>query len=235
VATVGVGTGPQGAAVTPDGKHAYVANDLSNNVSVIDMTSNNVVATVTVGTLPVGLAITPDGKHVYVGNKNSSSVSVIDTATNTVVATVGVGSGPTGVGIVPPSARVPFGAFSAELAIAFGHTPDHDAFALLSSFTLGSTSDGIDPVAEAVTLQIGTFTTTIPPGSFTKSPSGTYTFIGTINGVSLEAFIWPTGSKRFALEAAALNANLTGTLNPVQVTLQIGEDSGTTSLTAVIL
>ena len=107
-----------------------------------------------------------------------------------------------------------------ELAIAFGHAPNQDALELLSSFTLGSTGDGIDPVAEVVTLQVGTFTTTIPPGSFTKSPSGTYTFIGTINGVSLEAVIWPTGSKQFAMEAAALNANLTETVNPVKVTSQ---------------
>jgi hypothetical protein len=136
--------------------------------------------------------------------------------------------------IVSPSVGVPFGAFSAELAIAFGPTPNQDALGLLSSFTLGSTSDGIDPGAEVVTLQVGTFTTTIPPGSFTKSPSGTYTFIGTINGVSLEAVIWPTGSKQFALEAAALNASLTGTVNPVKVTLKIGDDSGTAPVTAVI-
>lgn len=220
VATVGVGIFPQDVAVTPDGKRVYVSNANSNSVSVIDTASDNVVATVMVGTDPLALAITPVGKHVYVGNRGSSNVSVIDTASNTVVATVGVGIGPQGVGIVSPSVGVPFGAFSAELAIAFGHAPNQDALGLLSSFTLGSTSDGIDPVAEVVTLQVGTFTTTIPPGSFTKSPSGTYTFIGTINGVSLEAVIWPTGSKQFALEAAAMNANLTGTMNPVKVTLK---------------
>ncbi|MGI8570506.1 MAG: hypothetical protein ACR2KT_16375 [Methylocella sp.] len=39
----------RGVAITPDGKHAYVANLFSNNVSVIDTASNTVAATVAVG------------------------------------------------------------------------------------------------------------------------------------------------------------------------------------------
>jgi YVTN family beta-propeller protein len=38
-------------AVTPDGKHAYVANGASNTVSVIRTATNMVVATVPVGTI----------------------------------------------------------------------------------------------------------------------------------------------------------------------------------------
>jgi YVTN family beta-propeller protein len=37
---------------------AYVTNDASNSVSVIDTASNTVVATVTVGSCPLGVAIT---------------------------------------------------------------------------------------------------------------------------------------------------------------------------------
>jgi YVTN family beta-propeller protein len=47
-ATVPVGRFPAGVAVTPDGKHAYVTNLNSNNVSLIDTTSNIVVATIPV-------------------------------------------------------------------------------------------------------------------------------------------------------------------------------------------
>jgi YVTN family beta-propeller protein len=55
VATVPVGTFPDGVAVTPDGKHAYVANFNSNNVSVIDTATNTVVATVGVGSGPAAV------------------------------------------------------------------------------------------------------------------------------------------------------------------------------------
>src|SRR5713101_3226036 len=86
--------------------HAYVANNGSNSVSVIDTASNTVVATVGVGGLPRGVAITPDGTRVFVTNANDNTVSVVDTASNTVVATVGVGAGPVGVAITPDGTRV---------------------------------------------------------------------------------------------------------------------------------
>jgi YVTN family beta-propeller protein len=59
VASVAVGNGPTGVAVTPDGTVAYVANNSSNNVSVIRTSDNTVVATVAVGRGPFGVAVTP--------------------------------------------------------------------------------------------------------------------------------------------------------------------------------
>ena len=47
--------------------------------------------------------------------------------------------------------------------------------------------------------------------------------------------VGPTGTKRFVFDLAAQNASLTGTVNPVPVTLTIGNNSGTTSVTAAIL
>jgi hypothetical protein len=54
------------------------------------------------------------------------------------------------------------------------------------------------------------------------------------DGVSLEARITPTGALRFAFDAAATGASLTGTTNAVYATLNIGGDSGATSVTAEI-
>jgi YVTN family beta-propeller protein len=238
VATVVVGNAPFGVAVTPDGKHAYVANAGSNNVSVIDTATNMVVATVPVGGQPIGVAVTPDGKHVYVTNSNPNgpgTVSVIDTATNTVeAATIMVGNLPQGVGIVPPPVGVPFLAFNAKLEIDLDRKPKEDRFELQSSFTLSSTAPRIDPVTEPVTLQVGTFSTTIPPGSFKKHEDGFFTFRGVIDGVRLETVIKRTGTLRYTFEAEAKGADLTGTKNPVPVSLTIGDDSGTTSVKADI-
>jgi YVTN family beta-propeller protein len=52
---------PFGVAVSPDGKHAFVANRGSNNVSVIDTAKNTVVATVAVGNVPFNVAVTRMG------------------------------------------------------------------------------------------------------------------------------------------------------------------------------
>jgi YVTN family beta-propeller protein len=60
VATIPVGVGPIGVAITPDGTGAYVTNLFSNTVSVIDIATNTVVATIPVGQAPSRVAITPD-------------------------------------------------------------------------------------------------------------------------------------------------------------------------------
>jgi YVTN family beta-propeller protein len=197
---------------------------------VIDTATNTVeAATLLVGTNPIGIAVTPDGKHAYVANNSSNSVSVIDTASNTVeAATITVGFGPIGVGIMPP-VGVPFLAFNALLAIP----PSLNAFQLESSFTLSSTAPPINPVTQAVALQIGTFTTTIPAGSF-KNVGGKFPFVGVIGGVTLRVLIVPTGTLRYGFFAGASGASLTGTTNPEPVTLAIGNDTGTTSVTGLI-
>ncbi len=91
--------------------------------------------------------------------------------------------------------------------------------------------NGINPLTEVVKLQVGTFTTTIPPGSFKKT-GGSFTLVGVIGSVSLEVPIKSTGTLRYAFHAAATGASLTGTTNPVPVMLTIGDDSGATLVTA---
>ena len=71
---------PPATAMTP--LYAYVTNGMSNNVSVIDTSTNKVVTSVPVGSGPDGIAITPDGSYAYVANSGSNNVSVINTSTN---------------------------------------------------------------------------------------------------------------------------------------------------------
>jgi len=56
------------------GPFAYIPNDSSGNVSVIDTTSNSVVATITVKTNPYGVAVNPAGTRVYVTNSSSKRI-----------------------------------------------------------------------------------------------------------------------------------------------------------------
>src|SRR5262249_57828663 len=58
-ATIPVGSGPVGVAVSPDGSTVYVTNHGANTVSVIDPTSNTVAATIPVGISPLGVAGAP--------------------------------------------------------------------------------------------------------------------------------------------------------------------------------
>src|SRR5262245_2718409 len=64
---------------TPDipltcGTFAYITNSNSNNVSVIDTSTNTVLTTVAVGSYPGGVAVNAAGTRVYVANFGDNNV-----------------------------------------------------------------------------------------------------------------------------------------------------------------
>ena len=112
VTTIKVGTTPRGIAVSPDRRRVYVANQHSDNMSVIETATNSVIATIPLGGSPFGVAVSPNGSRVYVTNINDDTVSVIDTTTFTVLRTIAIpasvpwGSGPRGIVVNPAGTRV---------------------------------------------------------------------------------------------------------------------------------
>jgi alpha-tubulin suppressor-like RCC1 family protein len=165
-----------------------------------------------------------------VGNATTGQVPGLVTNLTGVSA---LGSGPTAdhslaiVGGVTPF--TPFASAFAKLTITAGPPPGFD---LKDSFTLGASSNGINPPTQDVTLQVGTYAVMLPAGSFHQVPNGAYVFSGVINGVSLAVQIAPVGLNNFDFKVAASGVNLTGLTNPIAVVLTIGNDSGTTSATA---
>jgi len=90
VATVPVGAGPHGMAVSPDGRNVYVSGDLASTVSVIDTTSDRVAQTIEVGKAPHGLAMKSDGKLLLVAVYGEDHVAFVDTSTRAVIGTAPV-------------------------------------------------------------------------------------------------------------------------------------------------
>jgi len=86
---------PVGIAQLPGGGKVYVANQGSNQVTVIDPATLAVKTTVNVGNSPSAIVASPDGNCVYVANQNSGTVSVITTSNDMPTATaITVGAGP---------------------------------------------------------------------------------------------------------------------------------------------
>ncbi len=111
---------PASSLLGSGGSFAYVTNNASHTVSVINTSDNTVVGDpIPVGYSPAGVAITPDGARAYVANMGSNTVSVINTSDNTVVGDpIPVGNSPAGVAITPaqaPSAVYSFLGFSAPV------------------------------------------------------------------------------------------------------------------------
>ena len=76
---------PYVIAITPDGEHAYVADNGNFFVYVFDTKSNIVTAAIPLpdSTNATSITVSPDGKTVYVGV--GSQIEVIETSSNTVI------------------------------------------------------------------------------------------------------------------------------------------------------
>ncbi|MEM6572614.1 MAG: YncE family protein, partial [Planctomycetota bacterium] len=81
---------PRDVAFTPDGQRVVIVNRDTDNVTVFDFASRQLLATIPVGDFPVDVDVAPDGSVAVVPNVLSDTVSIIDLSTLTVAATVPV-------------------------------------------------------------------------------------------------------------------------------------------------
>ena len=93
VTAIPVGSNPVSVAYDSAKNRIYVANQGSNDVSVIDGKNDTVVKKILVGENPSGIAYDSANKKIYVANEGSNTVSVIDPDANKVI-NVTVGTSP---------------------------------------------------------------------------------------------------------------------------------------------
>ena len=93
-AAIGVGSGPEDMLYDPTNGYIYVANTMSNTVSVINPVTNSVPSTITNFSDPRYLLYDPTNGYIYVADEGTNTVSVINPANNSVTATIGVGYPP---------------------------------------------------------------------------------------------------------------------------------------------
>jgi 6-phosphogluconolactonase (cycloisomerase 2 family) len=228
------GSFPTSVAEDPMGKFAYVANAGDHNVSAYSIAPDGSLTPVpgspfaTAGQ-PGSVAVYPTGKFAYVTNTIGNTVSAYSIGGNGALSPVAgspfaAGAAPISIAITP---FVPFTSSFAELQIS------KDNFDLKEYFSLGANSRGINPEIEDVTLQIGTFSTMIPAGSFKLTLDGSFAFTGVVNGVSLDVRIVPLGRHDFKFVGLGIGGGAAGLTNPVTVVLTIGINIGFTPVIAV--
>jgi len=92
--TIQVGSGPCALVWNSTNNKVYCANEYSDDVTVIDGVTNQVITTIQVGAWPWALVWNSTNNKVYCANKGSGTVTVIDGETNQVIATIPVGDEP---------------------------------------------------------------------------------------------------------------------------------------------
>ena len=176
-----------------------------------------------------GIAVDAAGNAYVTGY--TSSTDFPGTTGSPVQGTFG---GNTDAFVAKITSSIPFAAFDVRANIDMDKRRHHDEFELRATFTLGPGSNGIAPRTEPMIVQVGTFSATIPAGSF-KHYNGRFVFEGAINGVHLEAVLRSLiFGNDYELKVEGHGADLAGTANPVTVSLTIGDDSGSKAITAKI-
>ncbi|HEX4599986.1 MAG TPA: beta-propeller fold lactonase family protein [Gemmatimonadales bacterium] len=122
---IATGQIPTGVTFSPDGNTAYVTNQYSNNVSVIDVPSATVVATIPIpnGLSPYVVRVSPDGTRLFIST-NGSTVFIVDTRTLQFIASVQVGFAPNAFAVNPDARLIyvsaAFGASVSEIDMFTG-------------------------------------------------------------------------------------------------------------------
>lgn len=148
-AGIKVGSEPRSIVINPITNTIYVANYLSNTVSVLDGNNRDkVIANIRVGKSPAGLALDPTRNLLYVSNERLNSVSVIDGRTNQIKGNFTVGLSPTGIGINPITNVIyVISSLTHSVSVVDGET-----YVILKMVTVGNSPTGLDinPVTNTI-------------------------------------------------------------------------------------
>src|SRR6266513_4176852 len=84
----------------------FVPARYSDEVAVIDTSTNQVVTQIPVGTYPIRIAMTPDRRKAFVSNGDDGTISVLDTVARTNIATIPVNKSPGESAVTPDGRRL---------------------------------------------------------------------------------------------------------------------------------
>jgi hypothetical protein len=133
--------------------------------------------------------------------------------------------------VVEPSI-IAFSVFTlTETNVKFKETPDNDELEVKGIFVLGEGNNGIYPVDEDVTVTVGTSSIVIPsPFSFEEETAGRFKFKGIVNDADVKMEIKETDFNTFEFKVRVKGVALTGTCNPVDIEIIVGDDEGQTNI-----
>lgn len=104
---VSVGKGPEGFAVSPDGKEAWIGNGLDGTVSIVDLAAKKVVEIIPAGIPGINrVKFTPDGRLVLLSSLRNPYLTVFDAASRRKIRQVPVGHASEGILVQPDGARI---------------------------------------------------------------------------------------------------------------------------------
>ena len=203
VGDIPVGTYPIQLTINSNNSVAYVSNYTSSNISVIDLTTNQVTNTISVGDNPWGIALSPDESKAYVVVSGEGKVKVIDLSTSTITSDISVGSQPIDIVLTPDGTFAYVTNFGSSTVSKINLVTN----AVTNTISVGSSPRGlaINPTGTKVYTANG-------EGGFVSEinlTDNTVTNIATANSRGiLDIVIDPDGTKAYATEAGFANVQI---------------------------
>jgi YVTN family beta-propeller protein len=137
---IAVGNGPEGFAVSPDGKELWAANSHEGTVSVIDISAKKVIQVFDLHTkFSNRVRFTPDGRRVLISDLGTGDLVVVEANSRKEIKRLNLGRGAAGILIAPDGARA-FVAVSRDNYIA---VIDLSTLALSGRIETGKGPDGM--------------------------------------------------------------------------------------------
>jgi YVTN family beta-propeller protein len=132
--------GPEGIALSPDGKQVWVGHRPTGGISIIDTATQKVVSTIDVEHFVFRLAFTPDGRYVLATVPDAGVVEVYQAATGDRVKQIETpGGSPVTLAIDPDGRR----AFAAVAEANRVYVIDLKTLEIVASMPSGGSPDGI--------------------------------------------------------------------------------------------
>ena len=134
---------------------AYITNQGSHDVSVIDLASQQVVALVPVGRSPAGVVAASRTGRVFVSNPDSKTISVIDMRTQQVVTTLAAGEGSVGIDASADGSRVYAADWFANRLLVFDGRAPGTALDTAAGTSAGTAARAADQQAPLASIAVG--------------------------------------------------------------------------------
>lgn len=139
VAEIRVGEGPEGVALSPDGRELWVGNRGGGSISIIDTAARVVVATIAGSTVAGRLRFTPDGRRVLASDLATGRLLIFDAAARLEIGAIDAGALPVTVFVAPDSRRAWASALPTNELLAL----DLEAMTVTGRVTVGAVPDGV--------------------------------------------------------------------------------------------
>jgi YVTN family beta-propeller protein len=95
--TIAVSRGPQGLALSPNGRYLYVANQLDDTISVLFVSDTRFIKNLPVQGGPTAIVVSPDGGVLFVSCYSSGLVKVLRADDGSVISAIPNGVGASGL------------------------------------------------------------------------------------------------------------------------------------------